>query len=169
MDQPLWKNAIWRPLYIVVFIVQKGYYSIQNVTKPFFSAYFAEKERLKKRQIFDEKHGLTPWDKWKFGDCFALMFLEKVAKLAFSLRDQLVNGWCQKPWTNPFGKMRILRSFILMFLWARKGSFLFRTSRNTFARPIWLKKKIKKCHIFVRYHDDVLIVQKGTFSIQNSF
>ena len=148
MDQPLWKNAIWRPLYIVVFIVQKGYYSIQNVTKPFFSAYFAEKERLKKRQIFDEKHGLTPWDKWKFGDCFALMFLEKVAKLAFSLRDQLVNGWCQKPWTNPFGKMRILRSFILMFLWARKGKFFIQNLTKHFCSAYLAKKKDKEMSHF---------------------
>ena len=38
-------------------------------------AYFAKREKLKKCQIFDQKHGLTPLEKWKFSDLFILMFL----------------------------------------------------------------------------------------------
>ena len=62
---------------------QKGYFSIENVTKHLYLPFFFYKnEKKKKFQIFDQNHGLTLLEKCKFSTFFKSMFL-KTRKASF--------------------------------------------------------------------------------------
>ena len=50
-------------------------FSNENVTKYFLSVYFASNETFTKFQIFDQNHGLTPSQKYKFCGFLKRMFL----------------------------------------------------------------------------------------------
>ena len=53
----------------------KGFYSFQNIIKHYFQSYFDRKQLKKKTTFFDQNHGLTPLEKYDFGDFERLHFL----------------------------------------------------------------------------------------------
>ena len=153
---PFGKMEILRPICIDVFIVQKSYYSIQNVTKQFFLAQFALKEKFKKELIFNQIHRLTPLEKCKFCDRFILMFLQSRRAIIISRRSlnrlfrhilpqkqKFKKGlvFNQIHGLAPLEKCKFCDLFIFLFLLSRKAITLSRTSLNSFSRPILTKKK----------------------------
>ena len=70
-------NQIWQPYKINLFIVWKGIFSIQNITKHNSQAYFAQVQAKKKFQILDQTCGLLkPVRKIQFGDhAYTAIFL----------------------------------------------------------------------------------------------
>ena len=89
---PFAKLLILTSFYIHVYIVKKGLFSNENVTKYFFLVYFAYNETLTKFQIFDQSHGLTPLEKCQFSGFLKPMFslfrkaclLYQTSKIVFS-------------------------------------------------------------------------------------
>ena len=73
---PFGKMSIFRLFELLVFIAQKGVFSIQNIVKDIFLAYFAEKKKLEKWPFLDQNHGLTPQEKCQFFDFLDLLFLQ---------------------------------------------------------------------------------------------
>ena len=75
-----------------VYIVYKGLFSNENVTKYVFWVYFGYHETLTKFPIFDQNHGLTPLEKSKFSRFFKPTFslfrrtsvVYKTSKIVFS-------------------------------------------------------------------------------------
>ena len=67
---------LFRILELLVFIAQKGVFSIQNVEKDIFLTYSAEKKMLEKWPYLDQNHGLTPLEKLQFFDILNYLFLQ---------------------------------------------------------------------------------------------
>ena len=160
---------ILRPICVDVFIVQKRYYYIQNITiKQFFLAYFTLKEKFKKGLIFDQNHGLTSLEKMQILRPFYIhvlqsrraiivsrrslnrlfsAFLPNVTKQFFleyfALKEKLKK--CpildQNHGLAPLEKCKCFDLFVLMFLQSRKAIILSRTPVNSFSRHILPKKK----------------------------
>ena len=106
---------------------------------------------MKKFQLFDQHHGLSTLQKLQLWLLFKYMY--KVSRKACFKRegDQIIflgvfcikrnvnkitNFW-PKPWTNPFGKMRILWVFKPTFSLFRNACLLYKTSKIVFSRFIF--------------------------------
>ena len=46
-----------------IFIGQKSFFFIEKTPKHYFKIIFAQKQKMKKMQFFDQNHGLTPFGK----------------------------------------------------------------------------------------------------------
>ena len=73
---PFGKIPIFRPLQLLVLIAQKGVFSFQNIIKHIFFGYIASKNKMEKRPILGQNHGLTPLVKCQFFDFFNFLFLQ---------------------------------------------------------------------------------------------
>ena len=71
---PFGKMSIFRLFEILLFIVQIGVFSFQNIVKDIFLSYIALKKKLLKWPFLDQNHGLTPLEKCQFFDFFKFMF-----------------------------------------------------------------------------------------------
>ena len=106
---------------------------------------------MKKLQLFDQNHGLSPLQKYQFCRLFKYMFilsksacfLTRTSPNTFSAcilhktkRKQNYNFW-PTLWTNPFGKMPILWVFKPTFSLFRKACLLCKTSKIVFSRSIF--------------------------------
>ena len=105
------------------FVVYKAFFSIQNIKKCFFLAFFAEKKIWGKGGFFDKNHGLTPLENADFF-FFARVslfrskkhsLLSRISKnVSFLLclptkkHIRTRSNFCKKPCTNPFGKCTFL-------------------------------------------------------------
>ena len=58
-----------------LFMAKKGFFSIYNIIKRYFLSYFDGKQLKKKTTFFDQKHGLTPLEKYDSWDFERLHFL----------------------------------------------------------------------------------------------
>ena len=106
---------------------------------------------MKKLQLFDQHHGLSPLQKCQF--CLFLKYVFILSKSACFLRrtwpntfsgcilhktkrKQNWNFW-PTPSANPFGKMPILWVFKPTFLLFRKACLRYKTSKIVFSRSIF--------------------------------
>ena len=80
------KMSIFRLFELVLFIVQKGVYSMQNIIKTFSWPLLPKRKKLKNRPFLDQNHGLTPLKKMSIFRLFELV-LFKVQKGFFSLQN----------------------------------------------------------------------------------
>ena len=73
---PFGKMSFFRILELLVFITQKGVFSIQIIEKVIFLTYTAEKKMSQKWPYLDQNHGLTFLEKCQFFDFLNLRFLQ---------------------------------------------------------------------------------------------
>ena len=73
---PFGKMSFFRILELLVFITQKGVFSIQIIEKVIFLTYTAEKKMLEKWPYLDQNHGLTFLEKSQFFDFLNFLFLQ---------------------------------------------------------------------------------------------
>ena len=129
---PFGKSSIFRHFELLVFIAQKGIFSFQNIVKVILLTNIAEKKMLEKWPYSDQKHGLTPLEKFKFFDFGNFLFLlprkqffqSEISKKSFSYpivpNKKMLEKMAilkPKPWVNPFEKMSIFRILeLLLFI-----------------------------------------------------
>ena len=89
---PFGKKANFSVFLLLVFIVQKGVFSFQNMDRDFFLPYFAKNENVEQIPLLDQNHGVTPLEKGEIFDflipCFyslerLFFFLEYRQRLFF--------------------------------------------------------------------------------------
>ena len=73
---PFGKMSIFRLFEILLFIPQKGDFSIQNIVKDIFLAYIGLKSKKEKWPFLDQSHGLTPLEKCQCFDFLKFLFLQ---------------------------------------------------------------------------------------------
>ena len=136
---PFGKMSIFRLFELLVFIAQKGVFSLQNIIKDIFLGYIAQKKKLEKWSFFDQNHGLTPMKKFLIFDFLNFMFLQprksffraRISLKTFSWgifakkKDGKMAIFGPKTWVNPFAKMSIFRLFELFVFIAQKSVFAF--------------------------------------------
>ena len=125
---PFRKMSIFRLLQLLVFIAQKGVFSLQIIVKDIFLAYIGLNKKLKKWPFLDQNHGLTPLQKCQFFDFLNFLFLQ-ARKLFSALEYRKRHFPCRyclkkkggkmaifgpKAWVNPFAKKAIFRLFELL-------------------------------------------------------
>ena len=138
---PFGKMSIFGLSELLVFVPQKGVFSLQNIVKDILLAYIALKKKLEKWPYLDENHGLTPLEKCQFLDFLNFLFLQpkkayfgsRISVKTFSwpilpkpkkkVGKMTIFG--PKPWVNPFGKMPIFGLFELFVFTPQKGVFSF--------------------------------------------
>ena len=143
-------------------------------------------------------HRLTPLEKCFFFDFWNFLFLQPRKAFFFVLEYHkrhfpglyCLKGKCgkmanfgRKPWTNPFGKLSILRLFELLFLYSLERRFFVVESHKAHCPGLYcLKRKGRKIANFGRkpwtnpfgkmlffrlLELFVLLAQKGVFSFKN--
>ena len=133
---------------------------------------------MEKWPIFDQNNGLTPLEKSQFFDldflilqprkAFCFQTTVKDVLLAYiAKKKKMENGqFLTKPWTNPFGKISILRLFVFLVFIAQTGVFAFQTIlEHIFLSYIALNKQIEKQPIFDR-NDGLTPLEKSPFFSQ---
>ena len=70
---PFGKMSIFRLFDLLVFIAQKGVFSIQNIVKDIFLAYFKVKKKVPKKDIFVQKPWINPFRKMAIFRLFKLL------------------------------------------------------------------------------------------------
>ena len=119
---PFAKCRFFRLCENCTFGVQKTLFSIQNIKKCFFLAFFAKKKNIfENGRFFDKNHGLTPLenvDFFRLCENFtfevpkALLSIQNIKEcffLAFFAQKEHIRKrsiFWQKPWTKPFTKCR---------------------------------------------------------------
>ena len=73
---PFGKMSILGLFEDLVFIAQKGVFSLQNIIKDIFLTYIAVKKKSQKQPFLDQNHGLTPLEKCQFFDFLKFLFLQ---------------------------------------------------------------------------------------------
>ena len=114
---------------------------------------------MKKLQLFDQNHGLSPLEKCQFCVLFKCMFVlswkarfvmrtspntfsqfmhetKRFLSLCMKRNVNKISNFSPKPWTSHFGKMPILWVFELMFSLSRKACLLYKTLKIVFSRFI---------------------------------
>ena len=134
------KMSILRSFELLVFIAQKGGFSLQNIVKDIFLAYIALKKMLQEWPILVQNHMLTRLEKCQFFDFLNILFLQTRKAFfwfqnivrhfpgLYCLKTKRLEKWPffgPRPWVNPFGKMSIFRIFKLFVFIAQKGVFFF--------------------------------------------
>ena len=134
---PFGKMSIFRVFELLVFIAQKGVFSLYFIVKDIFLAYIAKK-KVEKIVIFGPKPCVNPFGKTSIFRRFELLIFI-AQKGVFSLQNMVKDIFLAhiaqkkkvekmaifgpKPWVNPFGKMSIFRLFELLVFIAQKGVF----------------------------------------------
>ena len=124
--------SIYRLLYLLVFVAQKGVFAFQNIVKDIFLAYIAQKEKVGKMAIFGPKPWVNPFTKIS-------IFSIKIWK-----NFQLLT----KPQTNPFGTISVFRVFEFLVFIIQKGVSSFKNMAKTFFWPIFSKIDVRKNYQF---------------------
>ena len=137
---PFGKMSIFRLLELLVFIAQKGVFSIQNLEKSYLPNLQCLKKKMSQKWPYlDQNHGLTLCKKVNFTTfgTFCLYCLERRFFVLDHRKSYFPNQYCltkkvgkmaifgSKPWVNPFGKSSIFRQFELLLFIAQKGVFSF--------------------------------------------
>ena len=120
----------------------KLFFSIQNIKKCFFLAFFAKKKNIwEKGRFFEENHLLTPlqnvdffWlcENFTFEVQKALFSIQNIKKcffLPFFAKKKHIRKrsiFCQKPWTKPFENVNFFDSPRTLLFRSKKHSLLFR-------------------------------------------
>ena len=74
---PSGKMSIFRLFELLVFLAQKGVFSVQHIIKDIFLACIAQKKKLEKWPFLDENYGLTRLEKCLFFDFLNFLFLQR--------------------------------------------------------------------------------------------
>ena len=70
------KMSIFALFELLVFIRQKGVFSLQNIVKDILLAYISKKKKLGKWPFLDQNHEFFPLDKRQFFDFLNFLFLQ---------------------------------------------------------------------------------------------
>ena len=133
---PFGKMSILRLFKLLLFIAQKGVFSLQNIVKDIFLPCITKKKKVGKMAIFGPKPWVNPFGKLSiirpfkllvfiaqkgvFGSRISLrIFFWPILPKKKELGKMAIFG--PKPWVNPFGKMSIFRLFQLVVFIAQKG------------------------------------------------
>ena len=122
---PFGKMSIFRLFQVLVFIAQKGVFSLQNIVKTFSYPIFPEKTKLEKWPFLDQNYGLPLWKNVNFStfstSCFyslerrffALEYRKRHFPGLYCLKKKVEKMaiFGSKPWINPSGKMSFFRFF----------------------------------------------------------
>ena len=164
---PFGKMSIFRLFHLLVFIVQKGVFSFQNIVKDIFLAYIALKKKWEKWPFLDKNHGLTPLEKCQFFDFLNFLFLQprkaffrsRISQKTFSLAilpKKKLNKW---PLLNKnhgltrLEKLSIFLLFELLVYIAQEGVFSFQNIvKDILLAYIAKKKKFGKWASFDQNH-----------------
>ena len=138
-------------------MLQKAFFSIQNIKKCFFLAFLAQKKKIWKKVGFVEKnHGLTPLQNVDFFDFFRISlfrskkqsFLSRILKNVSFWRFLLKKNISEKGrffdenrGLTPFQNAAFLEFFRTFLLCSKKHSFPSKITKNVFFWLSWLKKK----------------------------
>ena len=140
---PLGKMSIFRLFKLLVFIAQKGVISFYNFVNAIFLAFIAQKKKFGKMAIFDQNHGLTPWEKCQLFDYLNFLFLQprkafllsRTSLRIFSLpilpeKKSWKNGhfWTKTMGLTPLEKSQFFDFLNFLFLQPRKAYFRSRIS-----------------------------------------
>ena len=136
----------------------KAFFSIQNIKKCFFLSFFAQKNKIwKKDQFFDKNHGLTPFQNVNFFYFFWTSLFTSKKHSFLSRRSKKVSFWPCLLQNNVKGKGRFFDKsheltslqnvdffdFARTLLFrSKKYSFLFRVSKIV---SFWLSL-LKRTH-----------------------
>ena len=136
---PFGKMSIFRLFELLLFIAQKGVFSIQNIVKDIFLCLYFLKKKFEKMAIFGPKPWVNTFGKMSIFPLFELLVFiaQKNVFLALEYHKRLFPGlyflkkkvgkmaiFGPKQWVTPFGKMSIFRSFELYVFIAQKNVFL---------------------------------------------
>ena len=134
----------------VTFVVYKAFFSIQNIKKFFFLAFFAPKKDRRKRSIFGQKSWTNPFAKCRLLSTFLEVYFWGLKSIFFYLEYQklFVSGFvCSKKkiyekkvdfFEKSHGLTRLqnvdfLDFFRTSLVLSKKHCFLFRISKNVFS------------------------------------
>ena len=133
---PFGEMSIFRLYELLVFIPQKGVFTLQNIVKDIFLAYITEKKKLK-MAIFGPRPWVNPFGKLSIFPLYELLVfipqkgvstLQNIVKdifLAYITEKKKLKMaiFGPKPWVNPYGKMSIFQLFGLLVFIAFRGVF----------------------------------------------
>ena len=150
----------------VTFVVYKAFFSIQNIKKFFFLAFFAPKKDRSKRSIFGQKSWTNPFAKcrllssflevyfWGLKSIFFLSRISKIVSFWFCLLkkknyEKKVDFFDKSHGQTRLQNVDFLDFFRTSLVLSKKHCFLFRISKNVFSWVSLLKRKnMKKRSIF---------------------
>ena len=148
----------------VTFVVYKAFFSIQNIKKFFFLAFFAPKKDRRKRSIFGQKSWTNPFAKCRLLSTFlevyfwGLFFYLEYQKLFLSgfvcskkkkIYEKKVDFFEKSHGLTRLQNVDFLDFFRTSLVLSKKHCFLFRISKNVFSCVSLLKRKnMKKRSIF---------------------
>ena len=130
------KMSFFRILELLVFITQKGVFSIQIIEKVILLTYTAEKKNVTKMAIFGPKPWVNLFGKMSIFRLFepqvfiaqkGVFSFDNIVKVIFQAYIQYKKvrktaSFGPKRWVNPFGKSSIFRHFVVLaFFIAQKG------------------------------------------------
>ena len=140
---PFGKMSIFRLLELLVFIAQKGVFSIQNIEKVIFLTYSAEKKNDGKMAIFGPKPWVNPFEKMSiFRIVELLVFIAKKGVFSFQnivknifltniAVNQRLDKWPyldQHHWLTALEKLLFFDIVNFLFLQPRQAFFRSRIS-----------------------------------------
>ena len=145
---PFGKMSIFRLLELLVFIAQKGVFSIQNIEKVIFLTYSAEKKNVGKMAIFGPKPWVNPFAKMSIfrllerfvfiaqKGAFSFQIIVKVIFLTNIALQKRLEKWPyldQNHGLTPFEKCQFSNFWNFLFLLPRKAFFQSRISKKSFS------------------------------------
>ena len=134
------KMSIFRRLELLVFIAQKGVFSIQTIEKVIFLTYSAEKKNVGKMAIFGRKPWVNPFGKTSifrilelfvfiaYKGAFSFQIIVKVIFLTNIALKKRLEKWPyldQNHGLTPLKKTSIFQHSELLVFIAKKGIFSF--------------------------------------------
>ena len=153
---PFGKMSIFRLFELLVFMTQKGVFSIYNIVKDIFLAYIALRKKVGKSAIFRPKAWINPFGKMSIFRLFELVVFiaqkvvfsfQNIVKDTFlayiALKKKKLPKW---PFLDQkhgliLEKCQFFDFLKSLFLQPRKSFFRSRISQKTFSWPILAKKK----------------------------
>ena len=156
--------GIFTQFQIDIFVVQKAFFFVKNIIKHHVQVFFKEIETQKNFKVFDENHGLTPFEKWTLSHYVSMTFLlcrkpfftfrtllsimchyffkENQTEKKFHIFDQNPGLTLSEIWS--------LSHYVEMaFLYPRKPFFLFRTILNIMSRSFSKKMRLRRIFKFL--------------------
>ena len=121
---PFGNMSIFRLFELLVFIAQKGVFSLQNIVNDIFLAYIALKKNLAKWPFLDQNHGLTPLEKCQIFHFLNFLFLQPRKAFLRSRTSLRIFSWPILPQEKSWKNGHFWTKTILVFI-ALKGVFSF--------------------------------------------
>ena len=158
---------------------RKLFFFVKNIIKHHVQVFFKEIETQKNFKVFDENHGLTPFEKWTLSHYVSMTFL-LCRKPFFTFRtllsimchyffkenqtDKKFHIFDQNPGLT-LSEIWSLSHYVEMaFLYPRKPFFLFRTILNIMSRSFSKKMRLRRSFKFLTKIMRYPLQNNGPFS-----